>query len=315
MTNVLQLRLDEPEMLALCDASVLAHVRAFFFCAKRETNAVLTSTELARCYIRPAQRRDLIEKGVWGEAEDGGAVIRGFAQLDTTGTEVQVSGQGDSNGIHRKLASLRQARWRQSKRLQASTQPSTGASTGPTEASTPTSTESSTGPSTASTDTTGVSPTPPSSPSGSGSSLPPNPESSSVLASDPKDLTGSARARRSKRRTTLPDDWKPTAEHVKRATESSIVLTREVARFRAYHEARGSLMANWNAAFTTWLLNAVEFARPPGAVQHEQRRQEDARRPYHEPFKPERSEPKVSPAEALAAIQRAAAGIGRRMPA
>ena len=47
---------------------------------------------------------------------------------------------------------------------------------------------------------------------------------------------------------------------------------KQVDRFRAYHEAKGSLMADWDAALRTWMLNQQRFAqdrgpRPPSSAQ------------------------------------------------
>lgn len=140
-------------------------------------------------------------------------------------------------------------------------------------------------------------------------------ESSSVLASDPKDLTGSARARRSKRKasveTEFPDDFSVTETEVKLANELGLTEHRERAAFKDKALAHGWTAKDWLARYRTWLRKAQEFssaARPPGAVQHEKTRQEEARRPYHELFPPERPEPKASPAEAL---EMALAGMAR----
>ncbi|RAK68873.1 hypothetical protein DJ019_02335 [Phenylobacterium kunshanense] len=38
-------------------------------------------------------------------------------------------------------------------------------------------------------------------------------------------------------------------------------LADESERFRAYHEARGTLSASWPASWTTWTLNGLRMAR------------------------------------------------------
>ena len=35
----------------------------------------------------------------------------------------------------------------------------------------------------------------------------------------------------------------------------------EIAKFRDHHAAKGSLMADWDAAWRTWVGNAVQFGR------------------------------------------------------
>jgi hypothetical protein len=68
--------------------------------------------------------------------------------------------------------------------------------------------------------------------------------------------------RRKWRATKLSDDWKPTDEHAKRAADAGLDLQREIAKFRAHAEANDRRQANWNSAFTQWLLHAEEYQRP-----------------------------------------------------
>lgn len=72
---------------------------------------------------------------------------------------------------------------------------------------------------------------------------------------------GDARKSKAKRATQLPTDWQPTDEHHKRANREGVNLEREVEKFRAHAEATGRTLKNWNAGFTTWLLNAKQFDR------------------------------------------------------
>jgi len=54
----------------------------------------------------------------------------------------------------------------------------------------------------------------------------------------------------------LPKDWVPTSAHYERAKQSGIDITAEVERFKLHAETHDRHAANWNAAFTTWLLKA-----------------------------------------------------------
>jgi len=54
----------------------------------------------------------------------------------------------------------------------------------------------------------------------------------------------------------LPASWSPTTEHVKRATEKGLNLLAEAEAFRLHAETHDRRAANWNAAFTTWLMKA-----------------------------------------------------------
>lgn len=59
----------------------------------------------------------------------------------------------------------------------------------------------------------------------------------------------------------LPADWEPTEEHKSRAIQDGIDLATQVDRFKAHAEANDRRQANWNAAFTQWLLNVPEWQR------------------------------------------------------
>lgn len=105
--------------------------------------------------------------------------------------------------------------------------------------------------------TSGVSPFPPDPLSDRKESESLGSESTSgIRISDRPAKKGSARARR----TQLPGDWRPTVEHEARAAAEGLDLAAEAERFRLHAEATGRAMANWNAAFTTWLMNAKRFA-------------------------------------------------------
>lgn len=80
-----------------------------------------------------------------------------------------------------------------------------------------------------------------------------------------RDITGSARDAR--KRTSLPKDFSPeltgkAAEIVKNWHSSR--LAHELDAFRNYHLAKGSLMADWQAAFRTWIGNAEKWSKPNG---------------------------------------------------
>ena len=68
---------------------------------------------------------------------------------------------------------------------------------------------------------------------------------------------------RKRPRTRLPADWTPTEAHWERRHDG-IDVNREAQSFQAHAEANDRLAANWNAAFTQWLIKA----RPtPAAAQ------------------------------------------------
>lgn len=65
-----------------------------------------------------------------------------------------------------------------------------------------------------------------------------------------------------KKRSVLPEDFKPNPKHEDIAKGLGLSLAAEVTKFKDHHQAKGSLMLDWDAALRKWLRNAVEFRRP-----------------------------------------------------
>ena len=63
-------------------------------------------------------------------------------------------------------------------------------------------------------------------------------------------------AKRRKPQLGLPDDFSPNEVGLAKAAEKHIDVQAELAKFRNYHEAKGSVMADWQAAWRTWVGNA-----------------------------------------------------------
>jgi hypothetical protein len=72
---------------------------------------------------------------------------------------------------------------------------------------------------------------------------------------------GADKSAKAKRSTQLPDDWQPNDGHLAFAAENRIDARAEAAQFADHHRARGSSMKDWDAAFRTWLRNAVKFRK------------------------------------------------------
>ena len=62
-----------------------------------------------------------------------------------------------------------------------------------------------------------------------------------------------ARAKSKTRETQIPEEWKPTADHVARAKDLGVDVASEAENFRLHAEAHDRRVVNWNAAFTMWL--------------------------------------------------------------
>lgn len=64
-----------------------------------------------------------------------------------------------------------------------------------------------------------------------------------------------------KRAGQLPDDWKPNEVHLGYAAENDLDIDAEAEQFIDHHRAKGSTMKDWDAAFRTWLRNAVKWRK------------------------------------------------------
>lgn len=69
--------------------------------------------------------------------------------------------------------------------------------------------------------------------------------------------------KRAKARSSIPADWQPDQAGWEFASARDITLSVTVPKFRDYHIAKGSLMADWAAAWRTWCSNDVQFRRTP----------------------------------------------------
>lgn len=68
-----------------------------------------------------------------------------------------------------------------------------------------------------------------------------------------------------KKRSSVPPDWIPDANGLAYARDRGVTQA-EVPKFRNYHTGKGSLMADWSAAWRTWCDNAVSFGKAPGLL-------------------------------------------------
>lgn len=68
-------------------------------------------------------------------------------------------------------------------------------------------------------------------------------------------------ARASRRRTPVPPHWYPDAAGERYARERSVPIAPTVEKFRDHHVAHGKVMADWDAAWRTWVANEVVFGQ------------------------------------------------------
>lgn len=84
---------------------------------------------------------------------------------------------------------------------------------------------------------------------------PPGPEALTLQPSAPRQKRKGPVAKHR-----LPADWSPRPQERDRARSAGIDPDAEADRFRDHHTARANTMADWDAAFRTWLGNAQRFA-------------------------------------------------------
>lgn len=70
------------------------------------------------------------------------------------------------------------------------------------------------------------------------------------------------RARGARPMCILPDDWEPNPIAVTRAGHLGLDPAATAEHFRDHHRSKASRFADWDAAFRTWLRNAVRFGTP-----------------------------------------------------
>lgn len=71
--------------------------------------------------------------------------------------------------------------------------------------------------------------------------------------------------KRRKPQSAMPEDFTPNETGMALAAGKSIAVEAELQKFRDYHAAKGSVMADWQAAWRTWVGNARPGTTPQGA--------------------------------------------------
>jgi hypothetical protein len=77
----------------------------------------------------------------------------------------------------------------------------------------------------------------------------------------PLEAIESAKPPRQKKASSLPEDFSPTETGIAYAVTRRLSLETELASFRNWHQAKGTTMKDWQAAWRTWCDKAVEFGR------------------------------------------------------
>lgn len=89
-----------------------------------------------------------------------------------------------------------------------------------------------------------------------------NKEDSSSLRSEPREERNPEPNRKTTKRTACRPDFWPNDNGQRRAADLGIDISEEVRRFVDYHTGKGSLMADWQAAWRTWCDSP--YRKPPG---------------------------------------------------
>jgi hypothetical protein len=67
---------------------------------------------------------------------------------------------------------------------------------------------------------------------------------------------------RRKTKTKLPEDFEPDDNGKRVCVDAGFSCVEELLKFRNHHEAAGTLMANWQAGWRTWIDKAKTFRKP-----------------------------------------------------
>jgi hypothetical protein len=89
------------------------------------------------------------------------------------------------------------------------------------------------------------------------------PDSGSLIPDSISGLPPSAptKPKREKSRTQVPDDFRPDANGTAKAEACGLNVPAEIERFIDNHKGKGTLRADWQASWRTWVGMAVEFGR------------------------------------------------------
>jgi hypothetical protein len=101
------------------------------------------------------------------------------------------------------------------------------------------------------------------------------------------DTTPKAKTKRAKPRVEMPEGWTPTEAHAAKCRAHGLDVTSLASKFRNHHGAKGSVFADWNLAFHTWIDNEIEWQakrnagpmfddRPASVIAEEARRERQA---------------------------------------
>lgn len=96
----------------------------------------------------------------------------------------------------------------------------------------------------------------------------------------PDSIDNAQKRDKTKRRTQLPKDFELTEQSTEHAQQKGIDIDTELQAFKDYHQSKGNVMQDWQAAWRTWCGNAVKWnksnarASPP-KQQRESLREKD----------------------------------------
>lgn len=75
------------------------------------------------------------------------------------------------------------------------------------------------------------------------------------------DIKTTTKTKTTTRACVLPENFEPDQTASQLATETGVSIPVELAAFKDHHTANGSVFKDWQAAFRTWLRNAVKFGK------------------------------------------------------
>jgi hypothetical protein len=101
-----------------------------------------------------------------------------------------------------------------------------------------------------------------------------------IVESAPQDKP----AKQAKRRSQIPDDFYPNEAGVVAIEKTNLSMAVELTSFTNHHKSKGSLMADWQAAWRLWVSNGVKYAAAKGkpAESFKERDDRNARKRWEE---------------------------------
>src|SRR5688572_28182864 len=83
--------LDKPDMRALSDRAMRLHLHATLYCAEHATDGLVSWVGLSMIGARKTAVRELIDAGLWREAQDGAVFVNDYLEHNPTRAKAEAA--------------------------------------------------------------------------------------------------------------------------------------------------------------------------------------------------------------------------------